>query len=115
MLALRQAQCDSRSAGLCLWLKKFGTNTKFTGLVFGVVPEWQGKGVDAYIIAEAAKLIQTDAVPYTVYEMQWIGDFNPKMLNIAANLGTTSRGRNLSTYRYLFDRSKVFKRHPILT
>ena len=98
-----------------LLLKKFGTNTKFTGLVFGVVPEWQGKGVDAYIIAEAAKLIQTDAVPYTVYEMQWIGDFNPKMLNIAANLGTTSRGRNLSTYRYIFDRSKEFKRHPILT
>ena len=98
-----------------LWLKRFGTNTKFTGLVFGVVPEWQGKGVDAYIIAESAKLLQTDAVPYTDYEMQWIGDFNPKMLNIACNLGTAFRGRNLSTYRYLFDRSKEFKRHPILS
>ncbi len=97
-----------------LWLKKFGRNTRFTGLVFGVVPEWQGKGVDSYIIAEAAKLLQTDAVPYTHYEMQWIGDFNPKMLNIAASLGASTKSRNLVTYRYLFDSAKEFHRHPIL-
>jgi len=97
-----------------LWLKQFKPNKKFTGLVFGVVPEWQGKGVDAYIIAEAAKVIQTPEVPYTEYEMQWIGDFNPKMLNIAASLGEVERGRQLTTFRYLFDRTKEFKRHPIL-
>ncbi|RYY68597.1 MAG: hypothetical protein EOO13_11890 [Chitinophagaceae bacterium] len=97
-----------------LWLKKFGTNKKFNGLVFGVVPEWHGKGVDAYIIGEAAKVVQSDAVPYTDYEMQWIGDFNPKMLNIAASLGDVHRSRNLTTYRYLFDREKEFHRHPIL-
>jgi len=98
-----------------LWLKKFTPNEKFTGLVFGVVPEWQGKGVDAYIIAESAKVIQTDKKPrYEKYEMQWIGDFNPKMLNIAGSIGETYRSRNLTTYRYLFDRTKEFKRHPIL-
>lgn len=98
-----------------LWLQKFVANDKFTGLVFGVVPEWQGKGVDAYIIAESAKVIQTDKKPrYEKYEMQWIGDFNPKMLNIADSLGETYRSRNLTTYRYLFDRTKEFKRHPIL-
>jgi len=36
------------------------------------------------------------------------------MLNIAGSLGDVSRSRNLSTYRYLFDRNKEFKRHPIL-
>ncbi|GAB2828308.1 hypothetical protein [Ferruginibacter profundus] len=98
-----------------LWLKKFTANDKFTGLVFGVVPEWQGKGVDAYIIAESAKVIQTTKYPrYEKYEMQWIGDFNPKMLNIADSIGETYRSRNLTTYRYLFDRTKEFKRHPIL-
>jgi hypothetical protein len=98
-----------------LWLQKFSSNNKFTGLVFGVVPEWQGKGVDAYVIAESAKVIQTNKTPrYEKYEMQWIGDFNPKMLNIAASLGETYRSRNLTTYRYLFDRTKEFKRHPIL-
>jgi hypothetical protein len=97
-----------------LWIKKFTKNTKFTGVVFGVVPEWQGKGVDSYIIAESAKYLQSPTSPYIDYEMQWIGDFNPKMLNIAASLGDVHRSRNLCTYRYLFDREKEFVRHPML-
>ncbi len=98
-----------------LWVKKFIPNKKFNGLVFGIVPEWQGKGIDAFIVVESAKVIQTPAVSYTEYEMQWIGDFNPKMLNIAESLGEAFRSRNLVTYRYLFDRNREFKRHPILT
>jgi hypothetical protein len=47
--------------------------------------------------------------------MQWIGDFNPKMLNVASGLGDTFESRLLTTYRYLFDREKGFKRHPVLT
>ncbi len=97
-----------------LWVKKFTKNKKFTGLVFGVVPEWQGKGVDGYIIGESAKYIQSAACPYEDYEMQWIGDFNPKMLNVASSLGDVQRSRNLCTYRYLFDRTKEFIKHPIL-
>ena len=84
------------------------------GLVFGVVPEFQGKGIDSYMIAEAAKVIQSPQVLYTEYEMQWIGDFNPRMINIAESLSDTFRSRILTTYRYLFDRTKEFKRHPIL-
>lgn len=98
-----------------LWLKKFKPNKKFCGIVFGVVPEWQGKGIDSFIVVESAKLIQTPAISYTEYEMQWIGDFNPKMINVAEGLGGTFRSRNLTTYRYLFDRTKEFKRHPILS
>jgi hypothetical protein len=97
-----------------LWIKKFKPNKKFSGIVFGVVPEWQGKGIDAYVIGESAKVIQQPDVHYTEYEMQWIGDFNPKMINIAESLGETFRSRNLTTYRYLFDRTKEFKRHPML-
>ena len=97
-----------------LWVKKFKPNKKFNGLVFGVIPEWQGKGIDAFIVVESAKIIQSPAVPYTEYEMQWIGDFNPKMINIAESLGESFRSRNLVTYRYLFDRLKEFKRHPFL-
>ena len=97
-----------------LWVKKFKPNKKFSGIVFGVVPEWQGKGIDSYIIGEAAKVIQHSSVTYTQYEMQWIGDFNPKMINVAESLGETFRSRNLTTYRYLFDRTKEFKRHPML-
>jgi hypothetical protein len=97
-----------------LWLKRTRPAKKFTGLAFGVVPQFQGKGVDAYMIGEAAKVVQQPHVHYQEYEMQWIGDFNPKMVNIAQSLGETSITRRLVTYRYNFDRTKEFKRHPIL-
>lgn len=97
-----------------LYLKKFKPNPKLTGLVFGVDPEYQGIGIDAFLIAESSKMLRSDEMPYTDYEMQWIGDFNPKMINIAEKLGETFVSRKLSTYRYLFDQSQSFKRHPIL-
>jgi hypothetical protein len=95
------------------WLKKKGVCNKFTGIVFGVVPEYQGKGIDYYMIVEAATVIQQKK-QYHELELQWQGDFNPKMLNISKNLGAR-QSRLLSTYRYLFDRSKEFKRHPVLS
>lgn len=95
-----------------LWLKSRKNCNRFVGLVFGIIPEFQGKGVDAFMIVEGAKVIQSRA-QYEDYEMQWIGDFNPKMINIAESLGTY-RSRILTTYRYLFDPNKEFKRHPIL-
>ncbi|HRE52139.1 MAG TPA: hypothetical protein PK339_12000 [Flavitalea sp.] len=95
-----------------LWIKATVPCSKFVGLAFGVAPEWQGKGVDAYMILEAAKLIQ-DKQLYSDYEMQWIGEFNPLMMNIAEGLGTR-RTRKLITYRYLFDPTKTVKPHPVL-
>jgi len=95
-----------------LWVKKTVTCTKFTGIVFGVVPEFQGKGIDSFLVGEAHKTVVKN--PYDEYEMQWIGDFNPKMLNVALGLGDVYQSRKLTTYRYLFDRTKEFKRHPIL-
>jgi hypothetical protein len=95
-----------------LWLKSFGKCNRFVGLVFGIIPEFQGKGVDGYMIMAGAKVIQP-AGKYEAYEMQWIGDFNPKMINIAESLGTY-RSRKLQTLRYLFDREKEFTRHPMI-
>jgi hypothetical protein len=94
-----------------LWIRKTKKCRKFTGLVFGIVPEWQGKGIDAYMIVEGAKVIQGENL-YDDYEMQWIGEFNPKMVNIATSLGTY-RSRTLVTYRYIFDRTRPFREHPI--
>ena len=95
-----------------LWLKWTTKPDKFVGLVFGVVPEMHARGVDAYLIMEGAKLIQPKPL-YHKYEMQWIGEFNPKMINVAEGLGTY-RSRKLTTYRYLFDRTKEFKPHPLV-
>jgi hypothetical protein len=97
-----------------LLIKRFIPNKKFNGLVFGIIPEFQGKGVDAFLIAEASKILNSDAIKYEKYEMQWIGDFNPKMINIAENLGEVYKSRTLVTYRYQFNRNIPFKRHPLL-
>jgi len=96
-----------------LWVKSTKPCKKFTGLVFGIVPQYQGKGIDAFLIMEADKYVLKS--PYTEYEMQWIGDFNPKMLNVAQGLGDVYQSRKLTTYRYIFDRTKEFKRHPIVS
>ncbi len=85
---------------------------RFIGIVFGVIPEHQGKGVDSYLIVEAAKIIQPQKL-YSEFEMQWIGDFNPKMIAICEALGTT-KSRTLITYRKLFDETKEFIPHPVL-
>ena len=95
-----------------LYLKYTGACKRFVGIVYGIVPEWQGKGTDAYMIVECGKVVQPNR-RYDRYEMQWIGDFNPKMVNLAHNL-EASEVRRLTTYRYLFDRNKEFKRHPFL-
>ena len=95
-----------------LFLKSFGKNKKMVGLVFGIVPEWQRKGIDGFMIWEGTKHFR-EATSFEDYEMQWIGDFNPKMIKIAETLNTEVT-RKLATYRYMFDRTKEFVPHPKL-
>ena len=95
-----------------LWAKKFTKNKKMVGLVFGIVPEWQKKGIDGYMIWEGTKHFRK-TTNFEDYEMQWIGDFNPKMIKIAENLDTEVT-RKLATYRFLFDRNKEFERQVII-
>lgn len=96
-----------------LFLQKTVKVKKFVGIVYGIVPEFQGKGVDAFMLVEEGKLVQPHT-EYTEFEMQWIGEFNPKMINMAKGLGDTFETRRLTTYRYNFDRTKPFKRHPVV-
>jgi GNAT superfamily N-acetyltransferase len=95
-----------------LWMKKTGQCKKATGVAFGVVPKYQALGIDSFMIQECALMIQ-GAGWYDTYEMGWAGDWNPKMINIYKSLGA-QQSRRLITFRYLFDRSKPFERHPEL-
>jgi len=95
-----------------LWVKKFKKNEKMVGLVFGVIPEWQKKGIEGFMIWEGTQHLRKHT-DFKTTELQWIGDFNPKMIKIAENLDTTVT-RKLATYRYLFDQEKDFERHPII-
>ena len=95
-----------------LLMKKLTKNKKMVGLVFGIVPEWQKKGIDGFMIWEGTNHFRK-ATDFEDYEMQWIGDFNPKMMKIAESLETEVT-RKLATYRLLFDQEKEFERHPVL-
>jgi len=95
-----------------LWHKWRKTANRMTGIVFGVVKEWQGKGVEAAMIVYAEESILPAGI-YNDTVLTWIGDFNPKMIKVAQNLGTTL-WRTLYTYRYQFDRSLPFERAPVV-
>lgn len=93
--------------------KLLRTNKKAFGILFGVVPAHQGKGVDGALIEEARKLYHSGKLPYIDYEMNWIGDFNPKMIQVVEQVGGYVSKIHI-TYRKLFDESRPFKRHPFL-
>jgi hypothetical protein len=95
-----------------LYYKLMRTCNRFVGIIYGIVPEFQGSGVDYFMIVEAEKVIKAKRI-YTQTELLWQGDFNPKMLNISRNLGA-EHCRTLITYRYIFDRTVPFKRHPVI-
>ena len=95
-----------------LWYKTFSPPNKMLGLVFGVVPEHQGKGVESAMIISYDKMSGKDSFPYKTIEMNWIGDFNPKMMRVCEQL-LADIYKTHHTYRFLFDRTKPFERHPI--
>lgn len=94
------------------WYRWRGVIDKMYGMLFGVVPDFQGKGIDGALIVATGKVVQPLKI-YKTLEMNWIGDFNPKMIRMVENLGTTITKR-YRTYRKIFDPAKPFSRAPIL-
>ncbi len=95
-----------------LYHKLRKTNKKMIGLVFGISPDYQGKGVDGALIMAVRDVVQETYTRYEELEMNWIGDFNPKMIKVVEQVGGNVV-KTHHTYRYLFDRTKTFKRMPI--
>ena len=91
-----------------------GSCTTMFGLVFGIIPEFQGKGVESAMVYAAAQVVQNNpSMPYKDLQMNWIGDFNPKMMKVVEQIGGRIY-KTHATYRYLFDKTKEFKRAPII-
>ena len=92
-----------------LYYKKFNPPIKALGLIFGVVPEHQGKGVEGGLVMAFGDIALKPNFPYKHLQLNWIGDFNPTMMKIAEQIGARIIKTHV-TYRYLFDRTKPFKR-----
>jgi GNAT superfamily N-acetyltransferase len=94
---------------LLLWR---GVITRTCGVIFGVVPDYQGKGVESAIALRLRQVERENPhFQYETIDMNWVGDFNPKMNRFVSTLGAT-RDKEYITYRFLFDREKPFKRCP---
>lgn len=96
-----------------LWYSRMRPTRKILGMIFGVVPEHQGKGVDGAIIQHFAQYART-RLPYEIFEMNGIGDFNPKMVIVAKQVGGDIIKIH-TTYRYLFDPDAPFERMARIT
>jgi hypothetical protein len=94
-----------------LYLKKRKTMTRARGVLMGVIPSFQGLGVEAAFILQLVKVFERKP-HYTEIEFSWVGDFNPKMRKTFIGVGCKSV-KHYITYRYLFDREKEFRRYPI--
>lgn len=84
------------------------------GLIFGVVPEFQGRGVEGGMIRLFEKTLETENLHYRSLELAWVGDFNPVMMRMVESYVRAVKYKTHVTYRYLFDREKEFTRAPKL-
>ncbi|HAR20472.1 MAG TPA: hypothetical protein DCR46_07410 [Cytophagales bacterium] len=95
-----------------LYHKWRGTCTKMYGVAFGIIPQFQGKGLEGAIVQAAANILQKNP-KYTDFEMNWIGDFNPKMMHVAESVGGNICKIHI-TYRFMFDPNIPFERAPTI-
>lgn len=94
-----------------LYMVKTKKMTRAIGLLMGVVPEFQRKGVESAFILHLEKVFK-QMPHYTELEFSWVGDFNPPMRKLWLAVGAEP-AKHYITYRYLFDRNAEFKRYPI--
>jgi len=100
---------------LCFFwdLKVMHRVDRVIGRIFGVIPEFQNKGVEGALILFFQEEILKPSFKYKTFELNWIGDFNPVMMKVAEFIGGSVYKTHV-TYRFLFDREAEFKRAPLV-
>lgn len=83
--------------------------TRIIGRIFGIVPEHQGKGLEAGLVMFFENETYRAGLPYKDLQLNWIGDFNPSMMKVCEQIGGKIYKTHI-TFRYLFDRTKPFER-----
>jgi GNAT superfamily N-acetyltransferase len=94
------------------YYKFIKTITRARILIMGVVPKYQGAGLESAIFWHIDKILKRKPW-YKEVEISWAGDFNPKMIAMYKSVGGV-HAKTHYTMRYLFDRDKPFERAPML-
>lgn len=82
-------------------------------IIFGVTPEFQGRGIESGIMhAFEKEVIKGTCRQYNSMELAWVGDFNPVMMRMVESYVQAHRHKMHTTYRVLFDPNKEFHRCP---
>lgn len=94
------------------YYKKKKVMTRCRVIVMGVVPRFQGAGLESGIFWQLRQVMLRKNW-YREMELSWVGDFNPKMISLFKAVGS-QYAKTHETLRYLFDRSRPFQRLPII-
>jgi hypothetical protein len=95
-----------------IWYKKMHTITRSRILIMGVVPKYQGTGLESAVFWHLDNVMKRK-LWYNQTELSWVGDFNPKMMAMYISVGGV-HAKTHYTMRYLFDRTAPFERAPML-
>lgn len=94
-----------------LYMVKTKKMTRAKGILMGVIPEFQSKGIESAFILQLEKVFE-EMPHYTEMELSFVADFNPPMRKLWLAVGAEP-AKHYITYRYLFDRNADFKRYPM--
>ena len=95
-----------------LYYKWLGKCRTIYGIVFGIIPEYRGKGIESALVIKLKQVVESKNRYDDVY-ISWIGDFNIKMIRLIEAL-SFDKIFTLVTYKKLFDPKEEFERHPVL-
>ncbi len=84
-----------------LYLVKKNIFTRSRITVMGIRPKFQKSGIESAIFWHLDKVMKARP-QYTEVELSWVGDFNPKMMQLHEAVGGKFAKRHY-TYRYLFN------------
>ncbi len=95
-----------------IWHLKMKTITRARILIMGVVPKFQGSGLESAVFWHLDKVMKRKPW-YKEVELSWVGDFNPKMVAMYKSVGGV-HAKTHYTMRYHFDRNALPERAPML-
>jgi hypothetical protein len=82
--------------------------TRCRVFIFGILPEYQNSGLVAALFYQLVKVLRKMR-RFKEIELSWVGDYNPKMINIYIKIGSKQAKKHI-TYLHLFEPGAVFRR-----
>lgn len=98
---------------LWLWLsvKIFKNISTLSGLIYGMVPGYQGKGLEAALFDSLKEQIKLNNLKFNELKLSRVGDFAPGIKMVAEQLGGEIYHQYV-TYQLLFDEVEKEKTEP---